>query len=144
MQPGSYGARGANLRLPPPPSSAGGASRERQVGTLRITCERAERLPSRADAFMRVRIGTEDRRTRAVSQSFNPKWNEPFELKGRLLDFLRPLNVSLLDEARRQRGQPLVLGELPPIDLRQIRTNLEMDSHEEKLHNMVKKTKMVS
>ncbi|KAH8097459.1 hypothetical protein JL720_350 [Aureococcus anophagefferens] len=30
------------------------------------------------------------------------------------------------------------------IDLRQIRTNLEMDSHEEKLHNMVKKTKMDS
>ena len=30
------------------------------------------------------------------------------------------------------------------IDLRQIRQNLEMDSHEEKLHNMVKKTKMDS
>ncbi|KAJ1458488.1 hypothetical protein M885DRAFT_512953 [Pelagophyceae sp. CCMP2097] len=28
------------------------------------------------------------------------------------------------------------------IDMRQIRQNLEMDSHEEKLHNMVKKTKM--
>ncbi|KAJ8602212.1 hypothetical protein CTAYLR_003642 [Chrysophaeum taylorii] len=30
------------------------------------------------------------------------------------------------------------------IDLRQIRQNLEMDSHEEKLHNMVKKTKIDS
>lgn len=30
------------------------------------------------------------------------------------------------------------------VDLRQIRQNLEMDSHEEKLHNMVKKTKMDS
>mmetsp|Transcript_13745 Transcript_13745/g.20504 ORF Transcript_13745/g.20504 Transcript_13745/m.20504 type:complete len:541 (-) Transcript_13745:515-2137(-) len=30
------------------------------------------------------------------------------------------------------------------IDIRQIRTNLEMDSHEEKLHNMVKKTKIDS
>mmetsp|Transcript_7268 Transcript_7268/g.22373 ORF Transcript_7268/g.22373 Transcript_7268/m.22373 type:complete len:427 (-) Transcript_7268:11-1291(-) len=30
------------------------------------------------------------------------------------------------------------------IDLRQIRQNLEMDSHEEKLHNMVRKTKMDS
>ena len=55
---------GANIRLPPPPSAAGGASRERMLGTLEVLCERAAGLPNRPDAFVRVRIGSEDRRTK--------------------------------------------------------------------------------
>ena len=103
-------------------------SRERMVGTLRIVCESAQGLPRGSDGFMQIVLGTEKRRTRASGA--NPRWNETIELKGRLHDFLKPLSVSVLDDKQRQRGQPVVLGELSPVDLRQVLTQTDSRSFE--------------
>ena len=61
--------------------------------------------------------------------------NERIQLKGTLQNFLRPLTVSLCDDAKRSGGQPLVLGQLSPVDLRQYLTQMDSRRFELDLPN---------
>ena len=139
---GGYGGAQTPQKIAaiPPYSGGGGGgggsvSKERQQGTLTILAETARNMPSRADAFLRIRLGNEDRRTKSVPQTNRPVWNERIQLKGTLQNFLRPLTVSLCDDAKRSGGQPLVLGQLSPVDLRQYLTQMDSRRFELDLPN---------
>ena len=104
-------------------SSNHGVDKTNQNGVLKIVCERAEGVPGKRDVFMKVRLAGNEKRT-APQRGVNPRFNETFEMRGRLMDFLRPMTIGLYTQTRSNAPHEAVI-ELPAIDLRQYLTVMD-------------------
>ena len=82
-----------------------------QRGTLKVTIDKAT-LQRAADAVVRVKIGTSEQKTRVKPKTTSPMWFETLSFPGTLNDFLKPMHLTVLNEAKRSGGSAEEVGSL--------------------------------
>ena len=82
-----------------------------QRGTLKVTIDKAT-LQRIADAAVRVKIGTSEQKTRVKPNTKAPSWYETLSFPGTLNDFLKPMTITVLNEAKRSGGNADEVGQL--------------------------------